>query len=73
MQSPNEYTRARVAGEFIAKGDTKVYALKGGWWKWIEAKYPLEKNSRKNHLATGLHSGCKVRMKTSHQRRRLGS
>jgi rhodanese-related sulfurtransferase len=26
----------------MAKGYTNVYALKGGWKAWEEAKYPVE-------------------------------
>jgi 3-mercaptopyruvate sulfurtransferase SseA len=31
-----------VARKFIANGYTKVYALKGGWREWYEAKYLIE-------------------------------
>jgi rhodanese-related sulfurtransferase len=24
------------------KGYTKAYALKGGWYEWLKAKYPVE-------------------------------
>ncbi len=37
-----EATSASVAREFIANGYKKVYALKGGWREWHEAKYPIE-------------------------------
>ena len=50
MQRPNEYTRARVARGFMTKGDTNVYASKGGWWKWTEAKYPRKKIAGKTTL-----------------------
>jgi rhodanese-related sulfurtransferase len=26
----------------MAKGYTKVYALKGGWREWFRAKFPVE-------------------------------
>jgi len=26
----------------MAKGYTKVYALKGGWNEWVEVKFPTE-------------------------------
>jgi 3-mercaptopyruvate sulfurtransferase SseA len=32
-----------VAGQFMAKGYSKVHALKGGWREWEAAKYPIEK------------------------------
>jgi rhodanese-related sulfurtransferase len=32
-----------VAQKFLEKGYSKVYALKGGWQEWLEAKYPTEK------------------------------
>jgi len=32
-----------VAQELIGIGYTKVFALKGGWKEWFEAKYPIEK------------------------------
>jgi rhodanese-related sulfurtransferase len=32
-----------VAQKFLEKGYSKVYALKGGWDEWHEAKYPTEK------------------------------
>jgi 3-mercaptopyruvate sulfurtransferase SseA len=31
-----------VARKFIVNGYTKVYALKGGWREWFDAKYPIE-------------------------------
>jgi rhodanese-related sulfurtransferase len=31
-----------VALQFMEKGYTKVYALKGGWNGWLGAKYPME-------------------------------
>jgi rhodanese-related sulfurtransferase len=31
-----------VARQLIAKGFTKVYALKGGWNAWEKAGYPTE-------------------------------
>jgi len=31
-----------VAQELMAKGFTKVKALKGGWNEWVENKYPVE-------------------------------
>jgi 3-mercaptopyruvate sulfurtransferase SseA len=31
-----------VAQELISMGFEKVYALKGGWKEWFEAKYPVE-------------------------------
>jgi 3-mercaptopyruvate sulfurtransferase SseA len=31
-----------VALQFMKKGYAKVYALKGGWNEWIEAKFPTE-------------------------------
>jgi rhodanese-related sulfurtransferase len=27
----------------IDEGYTKAYALKGGWYEWLQAKYPVEK------------------------------
>jgi len=32
-----------VAQKFLEKGYSKVYALKGGWHEWVDAKYPTEK------------------------------
>jgi rhodanese-related sulfurtransferase len=32
-----------VAQKFLEKGYSKVYALKGGWQEWADAKYPTEK------------------------------
>jgi len=32
-----------VAAQFMAKGYSKVYALKGGWSEWQTANYPMEK------------------------------
>jgi rhodanese-related sulfurtransferase len=32
-----------VAQKLMEMGYTKVYALKGGWREWSEAKYPTEK------------------------------
>jgi rhodanese-related sulfurtransferase len=31
-----------MARQFIDMGYTKVYALKGGWGEWVNAKYPAE-------------------------------
>jgi 3-mercaptopyruvate sulfurtransferase SseA len=31
-----------VAREFMKKGDTTVYVLKGGWNEWLGAKFPIE-------------------------------
>jgi rhodanese-related sulfurtransferase len=31
-----------VAQELISMGFIKVYALKGGWDEWFNAKYPVE-------------------------------
>jgi len=31
-----------VARQLISKGFQKVYALKGGWKEWEEAKFPVE-------------------------------
>lgn len=39
---PSEYTSARVARKVIDEGYSKVYALKGGWKEWFDAKYPVE-------------------------------
>lgn len=39
---PNEHTSARAALILIGDGYGKVYALKGGWHEWIQAKYPVE-------------------------------
>jgi rhodanese-related sulfurtransferase len=33
----------RVALQLMQQGYTKVYALKGGWNQWVEAKCPTEK------------------------------
>ena len=38
----DEATSARVAQKLIANGYKKVYALKGGWNEWYDAKYPVE-------------------------------
>jgi rhodanese-related sulfurtransferase len=32
-----------VAQEFVKKGYTHVYALKGGWKDWQKAEFPTEK------------------------------
>jgi rhodanese-related sulfurtransferase len=40
--SPNEDTSARAALILVGGGYGKVYALKGGWHEWIQAKYPVE-------------------------------
>jgi rhodanese-related sulfurtransferase len=39
---PNEETSAWVAQELMKSGFKKVYALKGGWHDWVEAKFPTE-------------------------------
>jgi rhodanese-related sulfurtransferase len=31
-----------VAQQFVEKGYTKVYALKGGWHEWYRAKLPVD-------------------------------
>jgi len=31
-----------VARQFVSTGYTKVFALKGGWGEWVDAKYPVE-------------------------------
>jgi rhodanese-related sulfurtransferase len=31
-----------VALNLIERGYTKVSALKGGWWEWVGAGYPVE-------------------------------
>jgi 3-mercaptopyruvate sulfurtransferase SseA len=31
-----------MARQFISLGYSKVFALKGGWMEWYEAKYPAE-------------------------------
>jgi rhodanese-related sulfurtransferase len=31
-----------VARKLMEKGYTKVYALKGGWHEWSQAKFPVE-------------------------------
>jgi len=31
-----------VAQELQEYGFSKVYALKGGWDEWVQAKYPVE-------------------------------
>jgi rhodanese-related sulfurtransferase len=38
----NEETSARVVLKLKELGFTKVYALKGGWWEWVGAGYPVE-------------------------------
>ena len=38
----DEGTSARAARKFMEKGFTKVYALKGGWHEWFDAKFPIE-------------------------------
>jgi len=38
----SEGTSASVALQFIGKGYTKVYALKGGWNEWVKADFPTE-------------------------------
>ena len=38
-----ERTSARSARHFIKKGYPNVYALKGGWYAWKKAGYPVEK------------------------------
>jgi rhodanese-related sulfurtransferase len=40
---PNEHTSARAVLILIDEGYTKAYALKGGWYEWLRAKYPVEK------------------------------
>jgi len=32
-----------VALQFMDKGYTKIYTLKGGWKEWEKAKFPMEK------------------------------
>ena len=39
----NERTSARDALHLIKKGYMNVFALKGGWYAWKEARYPVEK------------------------------
>jgi rhodanese-related sulfurtransferase len=39
---PAEHTSAGAAQQFLSKGYTKIFALKGGWWEWVEAKFPVE-------------------------------
>jgi rhodanese-related sulfurtransferase len=31
-----------MARKVIDEGYSKVYALKGGWKEWFDAKYPVE-------------------------------
>jgi rhodanese-related sulfurtransferase len=31
-----------VARQLLDMGFSRVYALKGGWWEWEEAGYPME-------------------------------
>ena len=40
---PNEHTSARAVLNLMDGGYTKAYALKGGWYEWFQAKYPVEK------------------------------
>jgi rhodanese-related sulfurtransferase len=32
-----------VALQLIKMGYRKTYALKGGWWEWAGAGYPMER------------------------------
>jgi len=41
--SPNEEVSTPIAKQFIERGYTKVYVLKGGWEEWFKADYPTEK------------------------------
>jgi len=38
-----ERTSARAARYFIKKGYANVFALKGGWYAWKKAGFPVEK------------------------------
>jgi len=31
-----------VAQQLLDMGFPKVFALKGGWWEWEDAGYPME-------------------------------
>ena len=41
----NDATSNRVANQLLDGGFKNVYALSGGWKKWIEADFPTEKQS----------------------------
>jgi rhodanese-related sulfurtransferase len=36
-----------VAQQLMKKGYSQVYALKGGWWDWEDAGYPMEPKNKK--------------------------
>jgi len=38
----HEGTSVRVALRLIEMGYKNAYALKGGWWEWVGAGYPME-------------------------------
>jgi rhodanese-related sulfurtransferase len=39
----NEETSARAVLKLRELGYAKSYSLKGGWWEWVGAGYPVEK------------------------------